>query len=890
MTSNALKNWRPAGLLAIAVMLSITLTGCEQSAQPSADLNAPRPVSESLFAATAELRASQLSNVSYDLTVNLDKQSDSFSGVTQITFDLVPNNQSDLTIDFDKGVVHSISRNGQPVNFDYEKWFITIPASELAAGSNTLVIDYQHPYATDGSGLHRFVDPEDGETYLYTDFEPYDAHRLFPHFDQPDLKATYTLQVTAPASWQVVSSTRETAIAKDGDNQVWTFPTSAKFSSYVFSMHAGPYVVREDQFEDIPLRLFVRKSLQQYVVTDEWFIPTKQSFGFFNRYFDVRYPFGKYDQIMVPDFNAGAMENVAAVTFSERYVERSEKSTQSKMRLANVIAHEMAHMWFGDLVTMRWWNGLWLNESFATYMANLAISEASDFENSWDVFYSGTKQWAYRTDDSVNTHAIELPVASTGDAMTNFDGITYGKGASVLKQLPYYLGEENFRLGVSNYIKKHAYKNTDLDDFIGELGKAANRDMQQWTQDWLYEAGLNTIKVDFECNDTGISALSIAQTAPEGYPTLREQRVQIGFYQQDGDGLTLATALPIVYSGAKTDIPAAIGMACPDLVYPNEADWGYVKVALDDRSLASAQQRINGIANVTTRLMLWQSLIDSVNDANLSAASFIDFALANIRGEQDYNVARAISGGLNTALSYTDIATRDGISDYAAQYTAVEDLYLQLLSQATPGSDLQKLWYDNYLSVAKNPAHLERLTTVLAGKQTFDGLTIDQDKRWGIVAKLNRYAYGDYQAALTAEAARDMSDNGVNSAMSAEAQRPDAATKAKWFNVVTQNPDNLKQATLRYIMFYLFPAEQQALEEPFKARIKTHIEELNKGSDLTLIRSFAGSMLPVQCNAASEQELAGLVEEYSAMKPQVVKAVKAAHQQAERCIKVVALL
>lgn len=888
-----------AKALTIALSSSVLLAACDKPETTAVTPTAKETItqnqmvrakSESLFAEYAQMRAQQVSNVSYNLQVTIGNESEIFSGTTDIHFNLAANNQNDLTIDFSSGTVESVLVNGKAANFNFEQWFITIPANELSAGENTVTVNYQRPYATDGSGLHRFVDPENGEVYLYTDFEPYDANKLFPHFDQPDLKATYTMQVTAPKQWQVISATRESSIEEQGKNNIWHFPTSAKFSSYVFSLHAGNYAVWEDQFEDIPLRVFARQSLAQYVKPEEWFIPTKQSFGFFNKYFDIKYPFGKYDQVVAPDFNSGAMENVAAVTFNENYISRGEKSTQAKMSLASVIAHEMAHMWFGDLVTMRWWNGLWLNESFATYMANLALEKSSDFENMWDVFYSGTKQWAYSSDDSVNTHAIELPVPSTGDALTNFDGITYGKGASVLKQLPYYLGEENFRIGVSNYLKKFSYKNTDLDDFIGELGKAAGKDMTQWTQDWLYNAGLNTIKVNYQCADGKISSFAIDQTATDDYPTLREQRVQIGLYNLVGDTMTLTKATPIIYNGASTTINEVVGQTCPDLVYPNEADWGYVKVDLDEKSLASVNKHINSIDNATMRLMLWQSLSDSVNDANLPADQFVNFAIANIEGEKDYNVVRKIAGSLTSALGYLTTATRLEQKDFSATYQEVEDLYLRLLEKAEAGSDFQKLWYSRYVSVAKTPKHLAILSNILNGEKSFNGLTVDQDKRWTIVAKLNRYQYGNYQALLTAEQAKDNSDTGVKNAIYAEVLRPEADVKAKWFNVVVNNPDQLKLSTLRYIMWGLFPSEQEALEAPFKDKILAHIPKLNDGSDLGLLSAFAGSMLPASCTAASEAELAKLVDDYADMKPQVLKSVKASHQQIGRCIKALKLL
>ena len=885
--------------LAIAAS-AISLTACERSSIQTTDnknetaqntvVKINRQHSESLFENYAVMRAQQVSNVTYNLQVFLDKESDYFSGITDLNFDLAADNQNDLTIDFDEGTVSEVKVNDKAVSFTYEKWFITVPASELAEGKNKVTVEYSRPYSTDGSGLHRFVDPENGEVYLYTDFEPYDANRLFPHFDQPDLKAKYTMQVTAPSHWKIISASRENKIEEQGDNKRWHFPQTAKFSSYIFSLHAGNYAMWEDQFEDIPLRLFARQSLAEYVKTEEWFKPTKQSFKFFNDYFEVRYPFGKYDQIVAPDFNAGAMENVGAVTFNEGYIARGEKSTRAKMSLANVIAHEMAHMWFGNLVTMRWWNGLWLNESFATYMANLEVNEASDFNNAWDVFYSGTKQWAYRSDDSVNTHAIELPVPSTGDALTNFDGITYGKGASVLKQLPYYLGEENFRVGVSNYLKKFSYKNTELDDFIGELGKAANKDMSQWTQDWLYHAGLNTIKVNYQCSDNKITAFAIAQSAPENYPTLREQRIQVGLYNFADNAMSLTKAIPVTYKGAMTKVKDAIGENCPDLVYPNEGDWGFVKVDLDEKSLASVQEHINAIDNVTMRLMLWQSLSDSVRDANLSAEKFVHFAIANIEDETDYNVVRKIAGSLTTALRYLTTATRLKQKNYTDLYRDVEDLYLRLLEKSTAGSDLQKMWYSRYVRLSKSEVHLKNLLSLLQGEKRYSGLTIDQDKRWNILAQLNRYQYGNYQALLTAEKMKDNSDSGVKNAIYAEVLRPEAAVKAKWFDVVVNNPNKLKLSTMRYIMYGLFPSEQSALEAPYKTQILAHIPKLNAGSDLGLLEAFTDYMLPSECSVESEAELAQLVVDYKGMKPQALKSVKASHQSVSRCIKALKLL
>ena len=844
----------------------------------------------------ARFRKAQISKPAYDLHITLVPDRDDFDGSAQLTFEIAANNTAPVTIDFASGTILNLTVNGAAVDYEYARWFITLPASAFVPGANTVAIDYRRPFATDGAGLHKFTDPEDGNAYFYTQFEPYDANRMFPHFDQPDLKATLRLQVSAPSDWQVIANTREDGISEDTSvdggaiSTHWDFPPTPLLSSYTYALIAGPFAVWENTAGGIPLRLFARQTLAQYVKPEEWFVPTQESFTFFQDYFEIPYPFGKYDQVIVPDFNFGGMENVAAVTYNERYVTRGEKSVAQRRNLASVIAHEMAHMWFGDLVTMQWWNGLWLNESFATYMANLELAQASSFTNVWDSFYAGTKLGAYNTDQLVTTHPIELKVASTAEVLTIIDGITYGKGGSVLKQLPYFIGEENFRIGVRNYLQKHAYGNTTLDDFVDELAAASGMDLDQWQQEWLYRSGVNTIQADFTCdtNTHTLSSLRLLQSVPTTATAdkdLRSQRTQIGFYRYTDNAMQMSSALPITYSGAVTTVDAAIGLPCPDLVLPNEGDWAYVKTNLDPRSFATLNARINAFADPTTRMMLWQSLWDSVNDLSLTLPQYVEFALENIAAERDDNVARLVLGHIGSAYSY--FARFGG---QQAQLDRIEEFLFEQLQAAEPGTELQKIRYAAFVSRAHSPEALDYLQALLDGTEALAGLAIDQDKRWDLVVTLNRYLHEDYAERLAAEQARDGSDQGTNNALAAQAVRPQAQVKAEWIATILDTPDAYKVATLRDVLNVLFPSEQLALLEPHRERILAAVPAMNANAAPEFLDSVAGALAPATCTQASVDRLAQANSEFAGMLPLIVKAYLVQHQNDALCVDMKALL
>jgi len=555
----------------------------------------------------AAARSARVSNVAYTLDYTLTGEP-KFTATSVIAFDL-KDTQSPLTVDLDKATISALTVNGKKIAPVYNQWFITLPASALRVGRNTVSVGFTREHSTNGEGLHRYVDKTDNRVYLYSHFEPAAAHQMFASFDQPDLKATYTLTATAPKDWEVISTARETGIKDQGAMRRWTFPVTPKLSTYNFSMHAGPYKKWEDNSGKYPMRLFARQSVQAQVSPQDWFRYTKQGLVYFDDYFGIAYPFKKYDQILVPQFIYGAMENAAAVTFTEnRFISASAMTTADRQGLAGTILHEMAHQWFGDLVTMRWWNGLWLNESFASYMATLGSASSGEFDNPWLSQYR-SKQGAYRTDESITTHPIEVPVPSTANAFDNIDAITYNKGASTLHQLRKMIGDETFRQGVHNYLTEFSYANATLDDFIGALSKASGRDLQPWAKEWLYEPGLNKLSANFTCQAGKVSRFTLEQSAANAaYPTLRSQLVQVALFANTGGKLALSTKQSVTYSGASTDVPALVGQACPDLVYPNYEDWGFVKVVLDGKSFATARTQLSGIENPLLRSMMWPAL------------------------------------------------------------------------------------------------------------------------------------------------------------------------------------------------------------------------------------------------------------------------------------------
>jgi len=606
------------------------------------------PQKSTLTESYATYRFNQINNVKYDLYFDLNKTDESFSGVTNIYFNTKHLN-SDLRLDFHEGAIQSLVVNNTNIQATKGEAYTLIPVKSLKLGANHIVVRYTHKYSKDGRGFHRFKDSEDGRVYTYTNLEPYKANRVFPCFDQPDLKATYKMKVKAPKQWSVITSVMESDVKTFENHKLWTFPESQKFSTYIWSLHAGPYASWSWNKGKYPLRLFVRKSMAKYVKLNDWFPVTDQGFEFFEKYFGTDYPYLKYDQIIVPEFNSGAMENVAAVTFSERYMSKGVKTRVKRMSLASVILHEMAHMWFGNLVTMKWWNDLWLNESFATYTAAIGLARATEFKKeAWHDFH-GTKSWAYWEDQLPTTHPIEANVPDTQQAFANFDGITYGKGAASLKLLHYNIGDESFKNGLHQYFKTYPEQNTILANFVGSLEKASGKDLADWRTKWLQTASLNTVKVNLSCSAGLISKLQLVQSYEPGYPTLRPHSTQVALFNIKNNFPALSSKHKVSFDSKSTEIKSIVGKPCPDIVYPNYEDYAYFKSSLNKKTIDNLVKYTPKEKDSFLRDMYIKTLWQMVRDGQLDVYTFARVYEQNLKTETNgliFNGMRFMTEGL----------------------------------------------------------------------------------------------------------------------------------------------------------------------------------------------------------------------------------------------------
>ncbi len=797
-----------------------------------------------LYQKEAEIRKNLLSkdngktyNISYDLILTIRRSTDKlseekhdFEGHLISKFDYYPKNDiKDPFLFFNFfGEVHSLLINDNKIdNFEYKDDKLKINLEFLKPDTqNTVEILFSGDYNHNGAGLHHYIDPIDKKEYLYTQMEPFDCNRLFPCFDQPDLKATLSLQVIAPKEWIVLANSFEKEINDFSENKIsikndeskkhmflnhdisnknyhiYNFETSPRISTYLYAICAGPYhCIKNEKYESkVPLRLFMRESLKNYGTPDEIFRVTIAGMNFYKEYFGIEFQFGKYDQIFCPEYNYGAMENVGLITFNEAYCWKNTPTQRQKTFFTITVLHELAHMWFGDFVTMKWWDDLWLNEAFATFISHLCIAKSpellKDYPLVWELF-TERKGPAYSADQLSTTHPVKFEVLNTEIAETAFDTIVYKKGSAILKQMYYYIGDEVFSQGLKNYFKEFGWSNTVFDDFIGKMIEVAGDKLKNFKEicdNWLKKAGLNEIsyKLEYDENTKLIKKFVVNQTpCLESFPNLQTQFVDFLFiYDYNDDTKNKILKRQQINASSETEFDFSKELV-PKLVFLNYNDYGYMKLGFDKESISN----LDGIENFKenqVKQSIYRALFDSVRDGKISALDFINITFKLLEKESKENIV--------ILLSYTDSVISQYIPfKYLVEYkTKFFKLLVKILE-----NELSKFFFSEDV-VKQIISFLPRNCTndedrkYLIKLLNINSKLISQDNRFSIVKnifKSRTISLEEKQKLLEKECERDNnSDSSIRARIGCNAALPDKENKLKvWDKLVNEpNKDSLK--------------------------------------------------------------------------------------------------
>jgi len=777
------------------------------------------PIAEITRSETEE-RARLLRVESYDVTLDLCRGEAVFGSTSVIRFSCAEPGAITY-VDLIAADVSEVTLNGRPVEVARAYRDGRIILDGLAA-DNELRVVAECDYSSDGTGLHRAVDSADGKTYLYTKFEPADARRVYANFEQPDLKAAFTFHVIAPAGWTVLSNQAapQPVPAESGLDQehaIWDFPPTPRISTYITVVVAGDYHLVRDTHttpggQVVPLGLACRSSLAEHLDVTELLLVTRQGLDYFTGRFGMDFPFAKYDQVFVPEFSAGAMENAGCVVVSEQLLFRSKVTDTMHELRADVILHEMAHMWFGDLVTMRWWDDLWLNESFAEYCGTAASAEATRFTRAWTTFASGRKNWAYQQDQLPSTHPIAADVRTLTEAIANFDGISYAKGASVLKQLVAYVGTENFFTGVRAYLTEHAWGNATLADLLRALENASGRNLADWSTPWLESAGANTLRPDIAVGPNGaFTSFAVLQEATQRHPTLRPQRIAIGLYNRDSGKLARTHRVEIDVTGERTAVPELTGIQRPDLVLLNDDDLGYALIRFDQASLRTLTSSIGEFTDSLARTICLGSLLDMAQQAELSLPALVRTVRASMGSEPSVSVLQ-----MTLTMVRLMITTAGDPAWVPTGESQLASAAVRLLREAEPGSDMQLAWAQLLGWTATTDEQLGLVGGMLDGGVVIDGLAMDTELRWALLRRL-AVAGRAQDREIDEELARDASDAGRRHALACRASIPDASHKAAAWRMLTEDTELGLETVIEVARFFNVP-EHAAVLAPYAER------------------------------------------------------------------------
>ncbi len=913
--------------LLLTILLTLSACSGKNTRPPSGPTNSDTVTSSApdtprpgvLHRETAATRAKQIQKISYALDFKLNADTDFFEARAKLKFvfkDKGVKKNPDLLVDFSGAKIKELELNGKPVVLNdkrYDGEHIRFHSAELVQGSNELEVSYEMPYGKTGHGFLKYVDQVDKLPYLYTNLEPYHAHEVFPCFDQPDLKGAIELKVNAPASWTVIATMRESDVDKKDERKLWKFPATPALSTYVFALAAGPYAVWKNG-GDVPLRLFARKSIADDVDSSDWFDITRRGLEFFSTQFGSNYPLAKYDQIIVPELTSSGMENAGAALFNESFVFRGKPTENEKIERAQTILHELAHAWFGNLVTMRWWNGLWLKESFSTYMAAWALEQSTPTKGAWQAFFARSEWPAYEEDQLSTTHPVDVSVPDTDSAYANFDSITYGKGAALIQLLVRTIGEDNFKEGLQRYFDKYAGRNATLSDLMKTLGEAAGEDLTDWQKYWFQTSGMNTVETALTCmpeddddDETTpppadaplvIKKLVIKQSGGTGGKTLlRPHREQLALFSLNTRSpklpMKLADTLDVEFSGAETEVAEAVGMACPDLVFPNYKDYDYVKLSFDEKSLAVLKQEISRIEDPLTRHMAWRSLWNLMVDGKMPAKELAETILREAPREKNSILLSDMLEMLvsqdphqATALRYLPDSIRPEFAERVE--SALKTGYLS----SGRGSDARRIWLDAYFGAVHSPAGETFLRTLVGvpapgakKKRRAVPSTLDQEQRWDAIEALARMGTEGADTIITDELERDGTDRGRRRSIAAEAAIPDEANKKRWFDrVVSVETDKYSSGQLRSAMTSLLSSDPKHAKQLSDAYFE-HLPKLAHDADEEYAEIFAQWLFPSLCSAEIVERAGHFMEEHSHLPAAVLKTIKNNREEEERCVR-----
>jgi aminopeptidase N len=736
----------------------------------------------------AQTRARLLDVHRYTIELDLTTGEDTFDSRTVIRF--TARADADTFVELKPAELRSVTLDGHPL--DPEQLVENrLPLPALTAGEHELRVDASMRYSRTGEGMHRFTDPTDGETYLYTQLFMVDVQRVFAAFDQPDLKAVFDLTVTAPEGWTVLAN----GVTEHLGEGRWQAAATPLISTYLVAVAAGPWHSVRTEHRGLPFGIHCRRSLAPHLDADaeEILDITRQCYDRYHEKFEEPYPFDSYDQAFVPEFNAGAMENPGLVTFRDEFIYRSAVTDTERQTRGMVIAHEMAHMWFGDLVTLQWWDDIWLNESFAEYMGYQTLTEATRFTDTWTDFGVVRKAWGYDADQRPSTHPVAPEnVDDTASALLNFDGISYAKGASALRQLVAWLGEKDFLAGINTHFARHKFANATLADFIDSLASGTERDVHAWADAWLRTTGVDTLTPTITRADDGTHTLTVDR---EGS---RPHRIAVGHYDQDlGD-----TGRLVLRERLDLDVPQSepqpLGKR-PALLLLNDGDLTYAKVRFDPDSSEAVRTTLSGLPEPLTRAVVWNALRDAVRDGQLPASAYLDAARAHLPHETDLALVQGV-------LAFASAQVTDRYLTPEARPAALAtltDLCRDLVRRTEDGSNpgLRLIAVRNFIDVA---AHPDTIAAWLTEGTVPGGPELDPELRWRVLARLAVLGATD-EAAIAAELERDPSATGQEGAARCRAALPDPeAKRTAWEAMFTT--DDLSN--------YLFIATAQGFWQP----------------------------------------------------------------------------